>query len=264
MPAIPIYQVDAFAESVFAGNPAAVCPLDAWLDDATLQRVAAENNLSETAFFVARDDEAYDLRWFTPTVEVPLCGHATLASGHVVLNHLDPDRDAVTFHSQSGPLAVRRDGTRLSLDFPAYPPAPVEDEGLLERVAGALGARPTSLMRHEMLIAVYDDEATVAGLRPDIAAVAAADADSIAATAPGDAVDFVSRFFAPHYGIPEDPVTGALHTRLVPYWAARLGKDDLTARQISARGGALWCRLAGERVRLAGHAADYMTGTIRL
>ncbi len=255
---IPIYQLDAFADRPFAGNPAAVCPLGAWLPDDRLQAIAAENNLSETAFFVRRDDGDYDLRWFTPAIEVDLCGHATLASAHVVLNRLIPDADSVTFHTRSGPLTVTRDGDRLSMDFPAQPPAPGDMPGL----ADALGATPVEIQVGRYIVAVFGDAASVVALEPDFRALARLDPPLIVATAPGDDCDFVSRFFAPGAGVDEDPVTGSAHCILIPFWAERLGKTDLLARQVSKRGGTLWCRHSGTRVTMAGHCTPYLEGRI--
>ena len=259
---LPIYQVDAFTDRLFGGNPAAVCPLERWLPDATLQAIAAENNLAETAFFV-REGSDFALRWFTPTVEVDLCGHATLASAFVIFNRLDPGRTAISFRTlKSGILTVKRDGDVLALDFPARAAKPVTaPEGL----AAALGAVPTATLATAgamaMIVAVYDSAEVVAALAPDFAAVSKLDCFAVIATGPGnDGIDFVSRFFAPAQGIPEDPVTGAAHCTLVPYWAARLGKTRLEARQISRRGGALTCTLAGERVVMAGRAVLYLEG----
>jgi predicted PhzF superfamily epimerase YddE/YHI9 len=252
-------QVDAFASRVFAGNPAAVVPLSSWLDDATLQAIATENNLSETAFFVG-DRGEYHIRWMTPAEEVDLCGHATLASGWLVLHELEPGRRDVTFHSKSGPLRVELDGERLVLDFPSRPPERADHA--LDRVAEAFGRRPTALLAARDYMAVYDNEDDVRALRPDMTRVAALDLMAAMATAPGRDCDFVSRFFAPQVGVPEDPVTGSAHCTLVPYWSERLKKRDLFARQVSARGGELWCEDAGGRVRIGGRAAKYLDGTI--
>lgn len=257
---LPLWQIDAFASRRFAGNPAAVVPLRDWLPDATMQAIAAENNLAETAFFVAQGED-YAIRWFTPTAEVPLCGHATLASAWVVLNRLEPERDRVTFHSKSGPLTVSRDGERLALDFPAIAVEPAAPHAAL---AAALGATPRALHPGFLWLAEFDREAQVRALQPDFAALGKLDAHGVIATARGTDCDFVSRFFAPAIGIPEDPVTGSAHCRLVPYWAERLGKTRLFARQVSARGGELWCELQGERVVMAGHAALYLEGTIEV
>jgi PhzF family phenazine biosynthesis protein len=260
---IPLYQIDAFADGPFTGNPAAVCPLDAWLPDAVMQAVAAENNLSETAFFVpegAKGDD-YRLRWFTPTTEVDLCGHATLASAFVVFGWLAPWRHSVTFHTEkAGPLTVARDGDLLALDFPSRPPEPC---AMSEALVAALGKRPSALFAARDYLAVFDSADDVAALAPDFAAVASLDKFAVIVTAPGHGgVDFVSRFFAPARGVDEDPVTGSAHCTLIPYWAERLGKSRLAARQLSRRGGALSCVLRGDRVTIAGRAALYMTGTI--
>jgi PhzF family phenazine biosynthesis protein len=260
---IPLYQVDAFATGEpFTGNPAAVCPLDAWLPDAVMQSIAAENNLSETAFFVPEGD-GYRLRWFTPTTEVDLCGHATLASAFVVFGWLAPWRRSITFRTEkAGPLTVTRDGDLLALDFPSRPPQRSE---MSDSVAAALGKRPTALLAARDYLAVFERAEDVAALQPDFAAIAALDRFAVIVTAPGmDGIDFVSRFFAPARGVDEDPVTGSAHCTLIPYWAERLGKTRLEARQLSRRGGALACGLRGDRVTIAGRAALYLTGSISL
>jgi len=257
---IPIYQVDAFAARVFAGNPAAVCPLDDWLPDEVLQAIAVENNLSETAFFVKRGTD-YDLRWFTPAYEVDLCGHATLGSAYVIANYLDNGRTEVRFHSRSGPLTVTRKGEIYTLDFPALPPRRIEDSA---EVAAALGAAPVELWDEMKLMAVFASEADVAGLKPDMGKIAALETRAVIATAPGQSCDFVSRYFAPKAGIPEDPVTGSAHCILTPYWATRLGKTRMSARQISARGGELEVEARGARVLISGRVAPYMVGRIRV
>jgi PhzF family phenazine biosynthesis protein len=258
---IPLYQVDAFTSRLFGGNPAAVCPLSEWLPDATMQAIAAENNLAETAFFVAQRD-GYLLRWFTPTVEVELCGHATLASGYVVTRILTPERHSVRFDTlKAGPLEVTRDGDLLAMDFPAWPPEPKPAD---PRVLAALRLPPAqSFVARGRTLAVYERAAEVAALEPDFAAMREIAGANAIATAPGDdGADFVSRYFAPNHGVDEDPVTGSAHCVLTPYWAARLGKKQLRARQISARGGDLVCTLRGDRVTLAGHAVLYLEGTI--
>jgi predicted PhzF superfamily epimerase YddE/YHI9 len=257
---LPMYQVDAFTDSLFGGNPAAVCPLDAWLPDATMQAIAAENNLAETAFFV-RDGSDYALRWFTPTVEVDLCGHATLASGHVVFSFLEPKRDSVGFHTaKAGTLTVGRCGDRLVMDFPAWPAEPCEPPaGLL----AALGGTPRAVLRARDHLVVYDTAAAIMALKPDLAALGKIESWAAIVTAPGDnGIDFVSRFFAPAQGVPEDPVTGSAHCTLVPYWAKRLGKTQFEARQLSRRGGALRCALNGDRVSIGGQAVTYLEGSI--
>jgi len=253
---IRLFQVDAFAERVFAGNPAAVCPLDRWLPDATLQAIAAENNLSETAFFVSREG-GHDIRWFTPLVEVDLCGHATLAAAHVILRHLEPGRPDVRFGSASGPLAVRREGELLALDFPSRPPEPCAPlPGLVE----ALGRVPGEVGKSRDWMVVYECEEDVRTLRPDFGRLAALELFGVIVTAPGAEADFVSRYFAPREGVPEDPVTGSAHCTLVPYWSRRLGQAVLRARQVSARGGELFCEDRGARVRIAGRAVTYLDG----
>jgi predicted PhzF superfamily epimerase YddE/YHI9 len=252
-------QIDAFASRVFAGNPAAVVPLSSWLDDATLQAIATENNLSETAFFVGGEGE-YHIRWMTPAEEVDLCGHATLASGWLVLQELEPGRHDVTFHSKSGPLRVELEDDLFVLDFPSRPPDPADSA--LDQVAEAFGRRPTALLAARDYMAVYESEDDVLALRPDMGRVAALELMAAMATAPGRDCDFVSRFFAPQVGVPEDPVTGSAHCTLVPYWSERLGKRSLFARQVSVRGGELWCEDAGERVRIGGRAVKYLDGTI--
>ncbi len=258
---IPIYQIDAFADRPFAGNPAAVCPLDDWLPDEVLQGIALENNLSETAFLVRQGENGYRLRWFTPALEVPLCGHATLASAYLVLNRLRPGEASVAFDTLSGRLVVTREGELLRMDLPANPPRPIEPpDGLV----AALGRTPVEIQQASYFMAVYESEAEIAALTPNVGAIGQIGPGNVIVTAPGAEVDFVSRFFAPGSGIPEDPVTGSAHCTLVPYWAARLGRDRLEARQISARGGRLVCELAGERVHLSGACAFYMEGTIEL
>lgn len=260
---IPLYQIDAFTTGEpFTGNPAAVCPLDAWLPEAVMQAIAAENNLSETAFFVPAGD-GYRLRWFTPATEVDLCGHATLASAFVVFGWLAPWRRSVTFHTEkAGPLRVARDGELLALDFPSRPPEPC---AMPEALIQALGKKPASLLAARDYLAVFDSAAEVAALAPDFAAVAALDKFAVIVTAPGTGgVDFVSRFFAPARGVDEDPVTGSAHCTLIPYWAERLGRSRLEARQLSRRGGALSCGLRDDRVTIAGRAALYLTGTIAI
>jgi PhzF family phenazine biosynthesis protein len=258
---LPLYQIDAFTGELFSGNPAAVCPLERWLPDATMQAIAAENNLAETAFFV-RDGDAYALRWFTPTVEVDLCGHATLASGFVIMNFLEPEREAVSFRTaKAGTLTVTHDGDLLAMNFPSRPAVPTEaPAGLLD----ALGGEPSAVLRARDYLLVYDSAADVAALKPDFAALAAVnDCWAAIATAPGDTgTDFVSRFFAPAQGVPEDPVTGSSHCTLTPYWAERLGKKTMEARQLSRRGGALRCTQNGERVTIAGQAVLYLEGQI--
>ncbi|WP_420403573.1 PhzF family phenazine biosynthesis protein [Nisaea sp.] len=266
---VPIYQIDAFTDKVFAGNPAAICPLYSWLSDLTMQSIAAENNLAETAFFVPDESGEADfhLRWFTPAVEVDLCGHATLASAALIFDDLMPDRAEISFRTRSGVLKVRRDGDHYVMNFPSYPPAPREvPEGLVE----ALGAKPAALFdapqepERDRLMAVYENEDQVRALSPDFGALKKLPTVSVMATAPGRQVDFVSRYFAPNHGIDEDPVTGSNHCLLIPYWAERLGKTELLGRQVSARGGDLKCSLKGDRVEMAGKAARYLSGHIEI
>jgi PhzF family phenazine biosynthesis protein len=260
---IPLYQVDAFATGQpFTGNPAAVCPLERWLPDAVMQAVAAENNLSETAFFVPEGDD-YQLRWFTPTTEVDLCGHATLAAASVVFGWLTPWRRSITFQTEkAGQLTATRDGELLALDFPSRPPEPCASS---EALAAALGKQPVALFAARDYLALFDSADDVVALAPNFGAVAALDKFAVIVTAPGTGdVDFVSRFFAPARGVDEDPVTGSAHCTLIPYWAERLGKTRLEARQLSRRGGALSCALRGDRVTIAGRAALYMIGTISI
>jgi PhzF family phenazine biosynthesis protein len=260
---IPCYQVDAFTRTRFAGNPAAVCPLPRWLPDATLQAIAAEFNLAETAFYVP-DGGDYNLRWFTPEVEVDLCGHATLATAFVQMTAIEPRLMEVRFHSRSGPLAVTRDGEAFTLDFPSRPPVPGDSPaGLL----AALGGTPREVQRARDWLVVYESAEEVRRLRPDLAALARVEGVfAVIVTAPGDepGVDFVSRFFAPAQGIPEDPVTGSAHCTLAPFWAERLGREQLLARQISRRGGEIRCTVRGDRVDLTGHAVLVMTGELLL
>ncbi len=263
-----LFQVDAFADKQFSGNPAAVVPLEKWLTDDIMQSVAAENNLSETAFFVPEANH-FRLRWFTPKIEVDLCGHATLASAHVLFKHYHYPLDRVHFRTLSGELTVTKlDNDLLAMDFPARRGSqiPVPDD-----LTGALGVRPLMALDTKPILLIFDRMATVAALRPDFARLRvfceSRDKVGIAVTAEADAdchYDFVSRLFAPAKGIDEDPVTGAAHTALVPFWSERLGKTDLVARQISSRGGTLWCTLMGDRVVLRGHCHDYLRGVIKL
>ncbi len=256
-----LFQIDAFTSAVFGGNPAAVVPLENWLPDAQMQAIAAENNLAETAFFVPQPG-GYGLRWLTPTQEVPLCGHATLASAFVLFTEIDPSAEAAKFHTQSGTLTVVRDGERLQLDFPRHELTRADAPPALLR---GLQAPPREVYFAEAnpnFYAVYDTEAEVRALAPDFAALLPLGALGIAATAPGTDCDFVSRYFAPGFGIPEDPVTGSTHCALAPYWAGRLGKTDLFARQVSKRGGELFCTVGETRVLIAGRAVKYLSGEI--
>jgi len=256
-----LFQVDAFASRTFTGNPAAVVPLDRWLPDATMQEIAAENNLSETAFFVG-EKGYFHIRWMTPVDEVDLCGHATLASAWVVFNEIENGRSEVHFRSRSGPLRVSALGDTLSLDFPSRPPEAAPSA--IAALAEALGSRPGDVLASRDYLAVFETEDEVRALRPDMPKVAALDRMAVIATAPGRDCDFVSRFFGPAVGVPEDPVTGSAHCTLVPYWSRRLAKTSLFARQVSARGGELWCEDRGDRVTIAGRCVKYLEGTIEL
>lgn len=260
---VPIFQLDAFAGRRFAGNPAAVVVLEDFLDEPVMQAVAAENNLSETAFLVASPGGGHRLRWFTPTVEVALCGHATLAAGAVVLEHLEPGRREVVFETASGPLAVHREPGGYRLDLPARTltrvPTPVA-------LSAALGVTPLeTAVDGGNYLALLPSAVDVATLQPDLAAVARLDRSGVVVTSAGEGgVDLVSRYFAPAKGIPEDPVTGGAHCALVPFWAARTGRDAFIAHQLSPRGGELRCRLVGDRVHLTGECVLYLEGHVHL
>lgn len=258
---IPLYQVDAFTRRRFQGNPAAICPLEKWLPDETLQAIAAENNLAETAYFLRRSDGVYELRWFTPAVEVDLCGHATLASAYVLWHCLGFDGDRIGFDTRSGRMWVTREGSKLALDFPSRPPEPCMPCNGLVR---ALGGEPEQVLAARDYLVVYKTAAEVLALQPDMQALCGIDRFAVIATAPGEDCDFVSRFFAPAKGVPEDPVTGSAHCSLIPYWAERLGKTRLFARQVSKRGGELYCELLGERVKIAGEGVLYLEGSIEV
>ncbi len=257
---VPYFQVDAFTDRVFGGNPAGVCVLDRWLDDTMLQRIAAENNLSETAFVVPLA-EGFDLRWFTPTVEVDLCGHATLASAFVLFTELRHRDARAHFHTRSGLLRATWDGKVVMLDFPARPGAPcAAPPALIE----GLGHIPREVRKSRDYLAVLGSAAEVRSLAPDLPQIATLDCLGVIATAAGDDCDFVSRFFAPGAGVPEDPVTGSAHCTLIPYWAEKLGRDKLTARQLSTRGGTIICEMRGDRVGIGGSAVLYSKAEIIL
>ncbi len=259
---IRYYVIDAFSERVFGGNPAGVCFLDNWLEDRVLQRVAAENNLSETAFLVQRADH-YELRWFTPKMEIDLCGHATLASAFAIFNFFYGDKNVrrVEFETKSGRLSVEKQKGLLMMDFPSRKPVPCPP---LSNIVDILGLPPSLILKSRDLMAVYEDEQQIRKLTPDMAKIAALDFLGVIVTAKGESSDFVSRFFAPKVGVPEDPVTGSAHSTLVPYWSGRLGKKKLHALQLSERGGELFCEDKGERVAIGGRAAAYLSGTIRI
>jgi len=257
---LPLYHVDAFTDSVFGGNPAAVVPLSHWLDDQLLQRIAAENNLSETAFFVGENGR-YQLRWFTPTDEIDLCGHATLATAYIIGRFLQPNASRLTFDTRSGDLPVDVRGEEIVLDFPSRPGKPEE---ISDRVVALLGARPVALYRARDLIAVFENEEQVRAFQPDPERLKELPGLGVAVTAPGTSCDFVSRAFFPKIGIPEDPVTGATHCTLIPYWSKRLGKSSLLANQLSSRGGQLRCVDRGARVEIGGRAVLYFEGKMHL
>ncbi len=257
---LPIYQIDAFAEKRFEGNPAAICPLTKWLDDEILQSIAAEINLSETAFFIPRGDD-YDLRWFTPVSEVDLCGHATLATAHVVFSTLHSDVSEIVFHSRSGPLPVTRDGERLTLDFPAQPGTKCAIPELLVK---ALGFVPIECYQAIDLMAVFDNQVQIERIVPDFRLLSELDARGIIVTAPGERTDFVSRFFAPKHNIDEDPVTGSAHCMLAPYWAEKLNSNSLSAKQLSKRTGTLHCEIEDNRVLISGKTRLYLEGEIQI
>ncbi len=262
MTTLPIYQVDAFADQPFSGNPAAVCVLDTWLDDSVLQNIATENNLSETAYIV-RNDAGYDLRWFTPNMEVDLCGHATLASAYVVFEFLQSEWDQVNFYTASGQLTVdKMDKGLLSMDFPSTEGIRIDTLPIVEQ---ALGVIPQDVRLSRDLLVVLESEQQVMELQPDFEKIKQIpEALGVIVTAAGQQTDFVSRFFAPLAGVPEDPVTGSAHCTLIPYWAKRLGKNTLRARQGLLRSGELYCEYQGERVLISGFATLYLSGQISI
>lgn len=259
---LKIYQIDAFAETIFSGNPAAICPLEKWLPDEILQKIAMENNLAETAYYVKKGD-SYEIRWFTPTVEVDLCGHATLATAHVLYNYEQHNGNELTFHSpRSGKLMVRKQGELLTLNFPADT---VEKMNLSDELKNAFNYAPIDAFKGRTdYMLVFRNEEQVRNLKPDLLELAKWKARGVIVTAKGDTSDFVSRFFAPQSGIDEDPVTGSAHTTLTPYWAGQLGKKELTAVQLSARKGNLRCNYLGDRVEISGKAMTYLIGEIFL
>jgi len=269
---LPLYIIDAFTDRPMTGNPAGVCPLDGWLPAAVMQAIASEMNLSETVFFAPRPDgdgggqeagtRSYDLRWFTPTREVDMIGHATLAAGHLVLSRLEPQLAAVRFVSPTAEMAVRREGDLLQMSMPALVPAPV---GPPPGLAQALGATPSAVLAAKHYLAVFEDAGQIAALRPDFAALARLDLPAVIVSAPGrDGFDFVSRFFAPANGVPEDAVSGVAHCCLAPFWAQRLGRAHMVGRQLSSRGGTVLCEYSEGRVLLGGTAAIFLEGSISL
>jgi len=257
---IKFYQIDAFTGKVFSGNPAGVCILDEWLEDGVLQSIAGENNLSETAFLVSKGSH-YDLRWFTPEVEVDLCGHATLAGGHAVFEFVEPHAERIDFMSKSGKLTVERKGDLLFMDFPSRRPKPCPPPDGIDHI---LGAMPSEVYLSRDLMLVFEDEDIVKGMKPDFMAIRQMDCFAVIVTAPGRKCDFVSRFFAPGVGVPEDPVTGSAHCTLIPYWAERLGRKKLHAFQLSKRGGELYCEDRDDRVSIGGRAVTYLCGNIMI
>lgn len=257
---LSIFQIDAFAENIFEGNPAAVVPLEAWLPDDVLQSIAQENNLSETAYFI-KDAQNYHIRWFTPTVEVDLCGHATLAAAHVIFEILNLQKDKVVFHSKSGALKVTKKGDLIELDFPV---SVIEKCEVPSEITRAFGKEPREVWKADDYIAVYESEADILSLSPDLSILSELECRGVIATSRGEKTDFVSRFFAPRYGINEDPVTGSAHCELMPYWVKVLGKEKLSAAQLSKRGGKLQCELIDNRVLIAGKAVTYLEGSIEI
>ena len=257
---LAIYQIDAFADKIFEGNPAAVCPLKEWLPDETMQAIAAENNLSETVFFV-ETEAAYHIRWFTPLFEVDLCGHATLASAYVIFEILGCEKDEIVFESKSGLLTVRKKDNCFELDFPAQPAVLCETPQIL---IDAFGQTPLYCLKRDDYILVFENEQIIENANPDLLKLLKADLRGVMITAPSQKYDFVLRFFAPKYGINEDPVTGSALTQLVPYWAEKLAKKAMFVKQISKRGGESHCKLSGDRVRIAGKAVKFMSGIIEI
>ena len=256
---LEIYQVDAFTKEVFKGNPAAVCPLEEWLDAELMQKIALENNLSETAFFVKKDD-VYEIRWFTPTFEIDLCGHATLASAFVIFECLKLESEIVKFHShKSGEFTVEKNDDLLILDFPART---VEKCDAPEDLIEAIGKEPKEILKARDYFLIYENEREIADIAPDFSRLLEVGGHGFIVTAKGETSDFVSRFFAPEVGVFEDPVTGSAHCNLIPFWAEKLGKNELFAKQISMRGGELFCRLEGDRVKIGGNAVLYLKGEI--
>jgi PhzF family phenazine biosynthesis protein len=259
---IPIFQVDAFTDRVFGGNTAAVCPLEHWLPDEVMQNIAVENSVAETAFFIPLDD-GFDLRWFTPEIEMDLCGHATLAAAHVIAKHLKYPLPSIKFQSKSGELRVTVDGVLLTLDFPSRNPEP---SAIPRTILDAFQEKPVEVLKSRDYVLVYETEESIRRLKPDQTLLNQINLDpgGIVVTAPGNEVDFVSRFFTPQASIFEDPVTGSAHCSLIPYWSKRLGKESLVAIQASSRGGKLFCKDAGERVLISGQAVTYLEGVITI
>ena len=258
---IPIYQVDAFTSNIFEGNPAAVCPLKEWINENTMQNIAQENNLSETAFFVRRDNN-FEIRWFTPLAELDLAGHPTLASAHIILKELSIDLDKLIFRTKiNDTLNVTRNDNKYLMDFPSREP---EIDNNIDQITEALGSKPKELYRHRDAVAVFDTEEEVKSIYPNMEKLKNLEYPAVIVTARGNNVDFVSRNFAPKLGIPEDPVTGSAHCELIPYWSKVLNKKELLAHQISQRGGKLYCTHNGDRVTIGGEAVTFLRGEIEI
>jgi PhzF family phenazine biosynthesis protein len=256
----PIYQVDAFTDKLFGGNAAAVCPLEEWIPEELMQKIGEENNLSETSFFVPKDDH-FEIRWFTPVAEINLAGHPTLATGHVLFHHLNYPGDKIKFTSKGGELVVSKTGNMISLNFPSDKPTPTPGSSLLFE---ALGKEPVELLAGRDLFAVYNSEQEILDLKPNFDTLKKVDCHAVIVTASGTDCDFVSRFFAPRLGINEDPVTGSAHTALIPYWSERLGKRIMHAHQVSRRRGEIFCEFLGNRVIISGQAVTFFIGEISL
>ncbi|MEM8809830.1 MAG: PhzF family phenazine biosynthesis protein [Cyanobacteria bacterium P01_G01_bin.38] len=257
---LPIFQIDAFTDQVFSGNPAAVCPLESWLPTEVMQRIAAENAIAETAFFMPTDN-GFEIRWFTPEIEMDLCGHATLAAAHVISKHLDSTLTTIPFHSQRGELIVRVEEALLTLDFPARKPEPDEAPKI---ILEAFHHKPVEVLKSRDYVLVFESEAVIRAIQPDqrILNQINLDPGGVVVTAKGETADFVSRFFTPQASIFEDPVTGSAHCSLIPYWSERLGKKEMVAQQLSDRGGKLICKNSGDRVLISGEAVTYLEGVI--
>jgi len=257
---ISIFQVDAFTSELFCGNPAAVCPLENWTSDKILQSIASENNLSETAFFV-RENDGYRIRWFTPTCEVDLCGHATLASAYIIFEEIDRTVTKIKFYSNSGELHVTRDSDLISLDFPSLPPKISQNP---EKIYSAFNIKPIEVLEADDYLLIYDNQQQIESILPDFNLLKELDLRGVIVSSKGKDCDFVSRFFASKYGIDEDPVTGSAHCTLIPYWSEKLGKKKLHAKQLSKRGGELFCEMKNDRVIISGQTAQYMKGEIEI
>jgi PhzF family phenazine biosynthesis protein len=257
---ISLYQIDAFASKLFEGNPAAVCPLDEWLPNKTMQSIAEENNLSETAFFVPKEN-GLQIRWFTPKGEVDLCGHATLATAFVLFNILGYKRDKIEFDSRSGLLIVTKDNERIVMDFPAQPPVLCD---IPKEIVKAFNIAPIECLKSEDFIVVFEREIDIETAKPDFEQLTKLDLRGVIITAKSSRYDFIARFFAPKYGIPEDPVTGSAYTQLAPYWASKIGSKRFRVKQVSSRGGELTCEIVNDRVLISGKAVKYLEGKINI